>query len=67
MNYATEFREIPTALSNNDALKSEMISLIKSESIPGKAVEGGERLDKLRIILENLTLGNINCNSHDLI
>ncbi|WP_061249235.1 hypothetical protein [Leptospira alstonii] len=59
MNYATEFREIPTALSNNAVLKSEMISLIKSENIPGKATEGGNRLDKLRLILENLVLGNI--------
>lgn len=51
INYANDFEEISTALSNNDELKRQVLTLVQSEPIAGKVTEGGNRLDEFRKIL----------------
>jgi len=55
--YASEFNEIPNALSNNVELKDKMLSLIAGKKIAGKVTEGADRVEKFREILSQLTRG----------
>jgi hypothetical protein len=57
--FADEFREIPTVLSSNTALRQLVIDLIKSEPIKGKALEGGNRVEVFREVLLNLASGTL--------
>ncbi|MRT58797.1 hypothetical protein GJV11_22045 [Enterobacteriaceae bacterium RIT693] len=57
--YASEFNEIPNALSNNVELKDKMLSLISSKKIAGKAIEGGDRVEEFIAILSQLTRGEL--------
>lgn len=62
ITYASEFSEIPQALHNNPTLKNYMLSLISDKKISGKALEGGDRLEKFRLILAKLTKGELLLN-----
>ncbi len=55
--YSSDFTEIPAVLSRNAELRAAVEKLIRSEPIPGKALEGGSRLDALRGVLLDLTNG----------
>ena len=59
--YAENFFEIPTALAANDRLRQTVITLIKSEPMPGKVLEdsNGNRLEIFRSILTDLANGTI--------
>lgn len=57
--YASEFSEIPQALSKNDPLRVAMQALIASEPMPGKVTEGAARLAAFRKVLRDLTAGTI--------
>lgn len=46
--YASDFTEILAVLSRNAELRAAVEKLIQSEPIPGKALEGGNRLMHLR-------------------
>lgn len=52
---ANEFSEILPALSQNDEIRSAILSLIENEPVAGKATEGGDRLVRFRHILRDLT------------
>jgi hypothetical protein len=58
--YATDFTEILAVLSRNAELRASVEGLIRSEPIPGKALEGGNRLDAFRNILRELINGHVN-------
>lgn len=53
MSYASEFNEISQSVKSNECLKDRILGLIKLEPIPGKAIEGEERLENLKDILTN--------------
>ena len=55
--YASDFTEILAVLSRNAELRAAVEKLIQSEPIPGKALEGGNRLDAFRSVLLDLTNG----------
>src|SRR5271156_980185 len=57
--YASDFTEIPAALSTNAELRAAVEKLIQSEPIPGKALQGGNRLDAFRSVLLDLANGRI--------
>jgi|SRR5471030_2547595 len=57
--HASDFYEIPEALSNNQSLKEHMLNLIASKGISGKVIEGGDRAKKFRSILSKLTTGEL--------
>ena len=57
--FANDYAEIPAALAQNREISRRMISLIQTEPIAGKATEGDGRVDALREILRELTLGSI--------
>ena len=57
--YASDFTEIQAALSGNAELRAAVEKLIQAEPIPGKALEGGNRLDAFRSVLLDLTNGRI--------
>lgn len=59
MLYATEFIEITQSVNNNDALKARILGLIQDEPIPGKATEGGDRLENLKDILTDYFNGSV--------
>ena len=61
--FADDYFGIPDALMNNAAIRQRMISLITSEPVVGKAIEGGDRLDRLRVILIEMTGGKLDLNS----
>jgi len=54
MNYASEFNEILTALSNNSTLRTKVIGLIETKPINNKAIEEKEREEKFKSILKTL-------------
>lgn len=56
---ASEFSEILPTLSQNDELRSAVLSLIDAEPIAGKATEGGNRLERFRQILQDLANNQI--------
>ncbi len=57
--YANEFREIPMVLAANTDLRDQVLALVSSEPMPGKVLEGGNRLDVFRSILERLIRGEL--------
>lgn len=57
--YASDFNEIPNALSKNPQLKEKMLSLIGSKKIAGKATDGAGRAEEFRVILSQLTKGEL--------
>jgi len=50
--YAQDFYEIPEAIEENDQLRERILDLTEDEPIPGKATEGGNRVEDLRGILQ---------------
>lgn len=58
MRWASEFHEIPDTLAARTDLRARMHALL-SQNMPGKATEGGSRLDSLRAILADLIDGQI--------
>lgn len=59
MAFATEFRGIPAALAQEDALRILMVDLISNRPILGKSVEGVGRAEKLRQILIGVATARI--------
>jgi hypothetical protein len=57
--YANDFFEIPSTLASNKDLRDAVIHLIDAASMPGKVLEGGNRIDLFRTILVNLALDKI--------
>lgn len=57
--FAKDFFEIPVTLADNDSLREAVVALIQVEPMPGKVLEGGDRLDKFRVILTDLANGAI--------
>jgi hypothetical protein len=57
--YASDFPEIPVTSSKNAELRAAVEQLIRSEPIPGKALEGGNRLDAFRNVLLDLANGRL--------
>lgn len=49
--WATYYREIPEAISQNDDLRNTITDLVSSKPIHGNAVEGGNREEEFRDIL----------------
>ena len=58
--YAKDFFDIPATLASNDNLREEVIALIQSAPMPGKVLEGNNRLEIFRAILIDLVNGQIN-------
>jgi hypothetical protein len=50
--YAEDFYEIPEAVAENDQLRSRILDLTADEPIPGKATQGGNRVEDFRGILQ---------------
>ncbi|MDE9483637.1 hypothetical protein [Xenorhabdus bovienii] len=59
ITYASDFYEIPQALQNNPQLKEKMLKLITNNRIAGKVTEGGDRVDRFKYILSQLTNGQL--------
>ena len=57
--YANDFSEILITLAQNDDLRQDVLNLIASEPMPGKVIEGGNRLTKCREILSALANNEI--------
>lgn len=57
--YAVQFSEITTVLAANTQLRAAVDNLAATEPMPGKATEGGNRLNQFRIILRDLIAGRI--------
>jgi hypothetical protein len=57
--FASEFAGIPDALAENASIREKALQLVLSDPIPGKATEGGERLDVFRTILADLINGEM--------
>jgi hypothetical protein len=57
--FAQDFFEIPDALATNNDLREAVLALVQNEPMPGKVLEGGNRLDLFREILTDLTTGDI--------
>ena len=62
MSYAKEFSEIIETVKNNPQLLKRIVSLIATESIPGKVLEGEGRVDSFRVILSDYFEGKYNVN-----
>lgn len=60
MRFAKEFSDIPLALAENEHLLGRILELVGREPMPGKATEGGERLDGLRAVLSAFFRGECN-------
>lgn len=57
--YAREFKEIVPVLTENQDLRTEIVTLVDCEPMPGKVTEGGARIECLKIILHDLVAGKI--------
>ncbi len=57
--YAIDFADISDALNENSELREEVRTLIMHEPIVGKVVEGGNRVERLRLILTDVLIGRI--------
>lgn len=57
--YASEFKEISSAIKVNAEVRQHMIDLIQSAPLPGKIVEGGNRLNDCRQILIDFANGRL--------
>src|SRR4051812_18092663 len=56
LHWANEFSEIPSTLDVRPDLRSRCLSTLP-QSMPGKALEGGERADEFRSILSRVIEG----------
>jgi hypothetical protein len=56
---ANDFTEIPTVLSQNEALRNAVVALVATDAMAGKVTEGGDRLERFRAILTDLVNGQI--------
>jgi hypothetical protein len=56
---ANDFTEISSVLSQNDELRSRVLALIGNQPMAAKVTEGGDRLEKFRIILTDLVNNRI--------
>lgn len=54
MSYASQYDEILSTLSENETLRARTISLVRESPMPGKALEGGGRLNQFREFLVQL-------------
>ena len=59
MEYADDFFDIPYVLAHNGELREAVISLVQSEPMPGKVLEGANRLELFRLILIDLVNGEV--------
>lgn len=59
MEYANEFNEILSALTDNPKLRRRLIELIQNKPILGKSIVEESRVSKFREILVDLVEGNI--------
>lgn len=59
IKFASDFSEIPEALSNNPSLKERLLSLVSTKPIVGKVLEGGDRLNQFKKILASVVEGKI--------
>ena len=57
--YATQFSEIPSALGDNARLRDRVLDLIKRDPIPGKVLEGGNRLATFRSLIARVMSGQV--------
>lgn len=57
--FASEFSEISQALRANSTLRERMENLIAFDDMPGKVLEGNDRLHRFRRILGEFTIGRI--------
>lgn len=57
--YARDFSGIPDALLHNVVLRQRVIALIEVQPMPGKVLEGGDRLQRFRAILVDLVKAQI--------
>lgn len=57
--FAEDFFEIPNTLATNDNLRESVINLIQKDPMPGKVLEGNNRLETFRRILIDLANGEI--------
>lgn len=57
--FANDFTDILNTLSQNQNILDKVNTLIANESITGKAIQGGDRLEKFRDILKNLVANKI--------
>jgi hypothetical protein len=62
MSYAKEFSEIIETIKSNSQLLKRIVSLIATESIPGKVLEGEGRLDSFKVILSDYFEGKYSIN-----
>jgi len=58
-DFASDFTEILAVLSRNAERRAAVEKLIQSEPIPGKALEGSNRIDAFRNVLLDLVNGRI--------
>lgn len=57
--YATQFSEIPMALADNARLKERVLDVIGRDPIPGKVLEGGNRLTIFRSLIARVMSGQV--------
>ncbi|WP_227376268.1 hypothetical protein [Haladaptatus halobius] len=57
--YAQDFYEIPEAIKENSELRKRVLELVANEPIPGKSIEGGNRIESLRNILSAFFEGEV--------
>ena len=60
--FAQDFFDIPATLAANDVLRDAVVTLIQNEPMPGKVLEGGDRLEVFRAVLTDLARGDISLN-----
>jgi len=66
--YANDFFEIPQALKSNELLRTKVEELIKTRPMPGKALEGDNRVEKFKEILIEVIYSRISLeNSYELV
>jgi hypothetical protein len=61
--YASEFREIGVTLNQRSDIRDAILLLAATQSMPGKVTEGSDRLERFRIILQQLLKGEIDLSS----
>ena len=61
--YAEDFGQILATLAANAPLSQAVKALIHGEPMPGKVTEGGNRLDRFRAVLVELTNGSLDLDA----
>lgn len=57
--FASDFYAIPAALAENEDLRERVLGLVQRAPMPGKVLEGDDRLARFRAILTDLVQGKI--------